>query len=113
MVHLFWDFAQKELKDLDPLKRVEFVNELQRTLKIPVGYTAGFDKPYIEIEHDDPISNHPMFKANMIPRAGYITRVAVRHLTHQSEEYVEQIRTIANRLFNKPETTRKAIRIMK
>lgn len=99
MVYLYWDFERNpELMKFDPLKRVELIQTLHKEMNIPIGYTAGFDNPYIEIESNDPIVNHPMFRDRMIPRAGFIQIVAVRHLTYQKDEYVKKIQEIAQRV---------------
>jgi len=90
MVHYYWDFTQGPLKELDPLVRSELAVLLRDKMKIPISdHVGGFENPYIEILSNDPIQgNHLAWKDGMIPRAGFIQRVAIRHLTHQSDEYV-------------------------
>lgn len=101
MVHLYWDFkGVPELKAQHPKKKIELIERLREELKIPVGYTAGFDNPYIEIESDDPAMKHPFFESDMIPRPQYITLIAVRHLTYQKPEFVEKIQSIATQVFS-------------
>jgi len=101
MVYLYWDFENNEvLKKFDPLKRVGFIQALKEKMKIPVSYhVSGFDNPYIEIESNDPAEQSPAWKDGMIPRAGHIQVIRVRHLTHQKEEYIERIQKIAEEVF--------------
>jgi len=96
MVHYYWDFESGKLSKLDPMVRIELVKRLQQ-LGIPVSsHIAGFDKPYIEIDSNDPIQNHPCWKDGMIPRPVTITRVAVRHLTYQDEDFVNKVEETGN-----------------
>ena len=97
MVNYYWDFeTMPELKKLDPVLRQDLAEALRDKLGIPISaHVAGFDNPYIEIESDDPVHNHPLFRDGMIPRAGFIKRISVRHLTHQSEEFIKKMHKIA------------------
>lgn len=101
MVHLYWDFENdEELKKLDPLLRVELAEAFRDKLNIPISpHVAGFNNPYVEILSNDPIQRHPLFPDGMIPRAGFITRVSVRHLTYQDEKFIQRIREIAAQVF--------------
>jgi hypothetical protein len=103
MVFLFWDFEQEqELKLYDPLVRQELAIALRDELKIPISnHVAGFDKPYIIIYGDDPAQNSLAWKDGMVMRAGFITRIEVRHLTHQSDEFIEKIKATAMKVFKK------------
>jgi len=102
MVHYFWDFTKGDLQKLDPMVREELAVELRDKLKIPVSsHIAGFNNPYIEIESNDPVRWSPLWKDGMIPRAGFIQRVSVRHLTHQSQEYVDKVIEIGSKFLEK------------
>ena len=97
-MHLYWDFENnKELKKLDPLIRVDLALALKKKLNVPISHhVAGFDNVYIEIDSNDPVQWSLSWKDGMIPRAGFIQRVAVRHLTHQSKEFIEKVQKIAD-----------------
>lgn len=99
-MYLYWDFTKKSLKSISPKQKEDFICRLQNELKIPVGVVSGFDKPYILIFSTDPIQHHIMFNDKMIPRAKYITHIEVRHLTEQSDDFVEKIRKIAKETFS-------------
>ena len=96
MVYLYWDFANPKLKNITDIQKCNMIVRLRDELKIPVSqHLAGFNSPYIEIEgrESDMKMMALLNKDDMIPRE--IKRVAVRHLTYQSEEFVEKIQKIA------------------
>ena len=100
MVHIYWDFESNEkLKKLDPLKRVELAQVLSKKLKVPISsHIAGFENTYIEVVGDDPVQYSPAWKDGMIMRAGFIRRVAVRHLTYKPIKYHNKVQKIAEKV---------------
>lgn len=102
MVFLYWDFeTSEELKNYDPLVRQDLALAFKK-LGIPISnYVSGFDNPYVLIYGDDPAQNSPAWKDGMIMRAGFITRIEVRHLTYQSDEFIEKIKDTAKKVFKK------------
>lgn len=103
MVFKYWDFESNELfKKLDPLVRVELALALKEGLNIPISpHVAGFDNPHISVIGDDPAQKSLAWKEGMIMRAGFITRIEVRHLTYQSEEFIKKIEAISEQVFKK------------
>jgi hypothetical protein len=94
MVHLFWNFKRKELKDKTDIQKCNFITRLQQELKIPLGYQAGFDKPYIEVHgRESDMNMMALLGKQLVPRD--ITMIKVRHLTYQTDEFTEKIQKIA------------------
>ncbi len=99
MAHLFWDFETGKLAKLDPLIRVDLAQAFSKELDIPISHhIPGFENAYVEIESDDPCQYSPIWKDGMIPRAGMIQRVAIRHLTYKDQAYYDKINKIAEKI---------------